>query len=149
MHVSIETSGSFSPTDRADEPFQIINLSDIVLDVAPLSNIPTPTQKKAEPFVSKNVKTSGRSFVFEPTIPSEDKTVIEQGSRSKGYEMRNPAKHTDATENQTEAERIVIFKELRKFVTSMLKEVDSDVLPDVQTSLAKETSPDGDFQGKG
>ncbi|XP_050916248.1 uncharacterized protein LOC127131364 [Lathyrus oleraceus] len=60
-------------------------MSDLVLDVAPLSMIPAPTQKKAKPYVSKNVKTS---------------------------------------------------------------ESHSDVFPDVQTSLEKETSPDGDSSEK-
>ncbi|KAI5418664.1 hypothetical protein KIW84_043042 [Lathyrus oleraceus] len=102
MHISTEIVGSSSPTSRADKPFQMINLSDLVSDDAPLSMIPAPTQKKAKPFVSKNVKTSGKSSVSESTIPSEAKTV----------------------------------------------EVDSYVLPDVQTSLAKETSPDGDSSEK-
>lgn len=131
MHVSNETSGSSFSTARADEPFQMINMSDILLDLAPLSMIHPFTKKKAEPSVSKNVKTSGKSFVSEPTIPSKDKTVVEEGSRSKGYEMRNHTKHTGVTKNQTEVERISINKELHKFVTSVLKEVDSDVFPDV------------------
>ncbi|XP_050895506.1 uncharacterized protein LOC127102140 [Lathyrus oleraceus] len=136
MHVSIETSGSSSPTSREDEPFQMINLSDLVLDVAPLSTIHPPSQKKATP------------SAFEPIIPSKDKTVVEEGSRFKGSEMRNPTKRTGVTENQTEAGRIAIDKELRKFVTSILKEVDSHVLPDVQTSLERETSPDGNSSEK-
>ncbi|XP_050920438.1 uncharacterized protein LOC127138075 [Lathyrus oleraceus] len=148
LHVSTEISGSSSPTARANEPFQMINLSDLVLDVAPLSTIHPPPQKKATPSVSKNVKTSSKSFISEPTIPSEDKTVVEEGFRSKGSKMRNPIMHTGDTENQTEAERSVVDKELQKFVTFMLKEVNSDVFPDVQTYLAKETSPDGDSSEK-
>ncbi|XP_050896528.1 uncharacterized protein LOC127103303 [Lathyrus oleraceus] len=126
----------------------MINLSDLVLDVAPLSMIHPPTWKKATPSVSKNFKTSGKSPVSEPRIPSEDKTVVEEGSRSRGYEMGNPIKHAGVTENQTEAKRIAIDKELRKFVTTVLKEVDSKVLPYVQTSLEKEARPDGDSSEK-
>ncbi|KAI5447885.1 hypothetical protein KIW84_015364 [Lathyrus oleraceus] len=148
MHVSTETSGSSYPTATADEPFQTINLSDLVLDFAPLSKIHPPPQKKTTPFISKNVKASGKSSVSKPTIPSEDKTVVEKGSRSKGSEMRNPIKHTGSAENQTEEKRSAINKELRKFVTSVLKEVNSDVFPDVRTSMAKETSPDDDSSGK-
>lgn len=88
----------------------MINLSDLVLDVAPLSMIHPPAQKKATPSVSKNVKTSGKSSTFEPTIPSGDKTVVEEGYRSKGYEMRNPTKHTGVIENQIGVERITIDK---------------------------------------
>lgn len=148
VHISTENIGSSSPTARKDELFQMINLYDLVSNVAPLSMIPTPTQKKAKPYVSKNVKTSSKSPVSEPTIPSEDKIVVEEGSRYKGFEMRNPTKHTGVTENQTEAERITIDKDIQKFVTFVLKEMDSDVVPDVQTSLEKEPSPDGDSSEK-
>ncbi|KAI5448534.1 hypothetical protein KIW84_015810 [Lathyrus oleraceus] len=126
----------------------MINMFDLILDVAPLSMIHPLTQKKAMPYVSKNVKTSGKSSVSEPTIPSEDKIIVEEGSRSKGYDMKSPTRRTGFIENKTKAERIAIDKELRKFVTSMLKEVDSDVLPDLQTSLAIETIPDGDSSEK-
>ncbi|XP_050918845.1 uncharacterized protein LOC127136310 [Lathyrus oleraceus] len=142
MHIPTETNGSSSLTVRANETFQIINLVDLVMDIAPLSMIHPPPQKKVMPYVSKNVKTSGKSS--KPIIPSEDKTIVEEGSRSKGSEMRNLTMHAGGTENQTEAERSAIDKELRKFVTSILKEVNMDVLPDVQTSLAKETSTDND-----
>ncbi|KAI5444123.1 hypothetical protein KIW84_012656 [Lathyrus oleraceus] len=37
MHVSIEISGSSSPSSRENAPFQMINLADLILDVAPLS----------------------------------------------------------------------------------------------------------------
>lgn len=134
MHVPIETSESSSPVVRANEPFQMINLEDLVLDVAPLSTIHPPPQKKATLSVSKNVKTSGKSF--EPIIPSKDKTVVEEESRSKGSEIRKPTMHADGLKNPMEAERSAIDKELRKFVTSVLKEVNSDVFSDVQTSLA-------------
>ncbi|XP_050909942.1 uncharacterized protein LOC127123804 [Lathyrus oleraceus] len=113
-----------------------------------LSAINISKIKKAKPSISKNVKTYGKSSISEPTIPSEDKTFIEEGSRSKGSEMRNPTKHTSVTENQSEVERIAIDKDLWKFVTSMLKEVESDVFPDVQTSLEKETCPDSDSSEK-
>lgn len=96
--------------------------------------------------MSENVKTSGNSS--EPIIPSKDKTVVGEESRSKGPEIRNPSLHADDTENPMEAERSAIDKELRKFVTSVLKEVDSYVLPDVQTSLAKESSSDDDSSEK-
>ncbi|XP_050919655.1 uncharacterized protein LOC127137217 [Lathyrus oleraceus] len=62
--------------------------------------------------------------------------------------MRNPTKHTGVREIQTKVERISIHKDLQKFLTSMLKEVDFDVFPDVQTSLAKETNPDGESSEK-
>ncbi|XP_050897098.1 uncharacterized protein LOC127103905 [Lathyrus oleraceus] len=116
MHISTENIGSSSPTTRADEPFQMINLPDIVLDVAPLSMISAPTQKKAMPSVSKNVKTSGKSSVSEPTIPSEDKTVVEKGSRSRGYEMRNSTKNIGVTDNQTEAKRFPLIRKFGKTI---------------------------------
>ncbi|XP_050915141.1 uncharacterized protein LOC127130120 [Lathyrus oleraceus] len=62
--------------------------------------------------------------------------------------MKNPTMHAGGTEDPTEVERSVIDKEVRKFVTSVLKEVNPDVLPDVQISLAKETSPDNDSSEK-
>ncbi|XP_050878028.1 uncharacterized protein LOC127081846 [Lathyrus oleraceus] len=142
MHVPTEASGSSSTTIRENEPFQMINLDDMVLDVAPLSTIHPPPQKKVTPSVLNNVKTSGKSSVSEPINPSEDKKIIEEGSRSKGSEMRNPTMYAGGTGNQTEAERSAIDKELRKFVTSILKEVNSNVFPDVQTSFAKQISPD-------
>lgn len=52
--------------------------------------------------------------------------------------------HVDGTENPTEVERSATNKELRKFVASVLKEVNSDVLLNVQTSLAKEPSPNNE-----
>ncbi|XP_050919322.1 uncharacterized protein LOC127136851 [Lathyrus oleraceus] len=103
-------------------------------------------RKKVTPSVSKNVKTSDKSS--EPIIPSKDKTVVEEESRSKGSEMRNPTMHADDTENPTKEERSAIDKEFRKFVTCVLKEVNSDVSPDVQTSLAKESSPNNDSSEK-
>ncbi|KAI5389839.1 hypothetical protein KIW84_075228 [Lathyrus oleraceus] len=124
----------------------MINLVDLVLDVAHLSIIHPPPQKKHTPSVSKSVKTSGKSS--EPIIPSKDKTVVEEESRSKGSEMRKPTMHADDTKNPTEAERSSIDKELREFVTSVLKEVNSYVFPDIQTSLAKEFSLDNDSSEK-
>ncbi|XP_050918380.1 uncharacterized protein LOC127135790 [Lathyrus oleraceus] len=99
-------------------------------------------KKKVTPSMSKNVKTSNKSY--EPIIPNKDKSVVEEESRSKGLELRNHSMHADNTENPTEAEKSATDKELRKFVASVLKEVNSDVLQDVQTSLAKEPSPDND-----
>ncbi|XP_050915660.1 uncharacterized protein LOC127130736 [Lathyrus oleraceus] len=140
MHVPAETSGSSSPTSRANEPFQMINLADLVLNVAPLSMVHPPPQKKVIPYVSKNVKNSSKSS--EPIIPHKYNNVVEEESRYKGYEIRNSSMHDDDTENPTEAERNENDKELRKFVAFILKEVNSDVLPDVQTSLVKDLSPD-------
>ncbi|KAI5418913.1 hypothetical protein KIW84_043223 [Lathyrus oleraceus] len=119
MHVPTETSESSSLIVRENEPLQMINLEDLTSD-----------------------KSS------EPIIPSKDKTVVEEESRSKGSEMRNPTMHADDTENPTKEERSAIDKEFRKFVTCVLKEVNSDVSPDVQTSLAKESSPNNDSSEK-
>ncbi|XP_050895718.1 uncharacterized protein LOC127102390 [Lathyrus oleraceus] len=146
MYVPAETSGSSSPTSSANKLFQMINLEELVLNVSHLSMVHPPPQKKATPYVSKNVKTSGKSS--EPIILSKDKNVIEEESRSKGSELRNPSMHVDDTENPTEVERSAIDKELRKFVASVLKEVNSDVFPNVQTSLAKEPSYDNEFSEK-
>ncbi|KAI5385530.1 hypothetical protein KIW84_072217 [Lathyrus oleraceus] len=117
MRVPSETSGSSLPTSRANTPFQIINLVDLVFDVSPLSMVHPPSQKKATPSVSKNFKTSGS-------------------------DLRNPSMHVDGSEKAMELERSATDKELGKFVASLLKEVNSDVFPDVQTSLAKDPSPD-------
>ncbi|KAI5382573.1 hypothetical protein KIW84_070132 [Lathyrus oleraceus] len=68
-------------------------------------------------------KTPGKSSASESTIPSEDKTFVEE-------------------------DRISIDKELRKLITSVMKGVDSNVFPDVQTYLAKETSLEGDSSEK-
>ncbi|XP_050895148.1 uncharacterized protein LOC127101744 [Lathyrus oleraceus] len=111
MHVPTETSGSSSPNVSENEPFQMINLAYLVLDVASLSTIHPPPQKKATPSMSKNFKTYGKSS--EPIIPSEDKTTVEEGSRSKGFEMRNLTMHAGGTENQMEVERSSIDNELR------------------------------------
>ncbi|KAI5396397.1 hypothetical protein KIW84_062562 [Lathyrus oleraceus] len=54
MHVPAETSGSSFPTSRANELFQMINLANLVLDVAPLSTVHPPQNKKDTPYVSKN-----------------------------------------------------------------------------------------------
>ncbi|XP_050875114.1 uncharacterized protein LOC127078725 [Lathyrus oleraceus] len=85
----------------------MINLEDLVLDVSLLSTVHPPQKKKVTPSMSKNVKTYGKSS--EPIIPIKDKTVVEEESRSKGSEIRNP---------------------------------------NVQTSLAKESSPDNDSSEK-
>lgn len=146
MHSPIETILPSSPNVRENELFQMINLADLVLDVAPLSTVHPPPQKKATPHVSKNAKTSGKPS--EPIIPSKDKTVVEEESRSKGCEIKKTSMYADDTENPTEVERSVIDKELRKFVTSVLKEVNSYVFPDVQISLAKESIPDNDSSEK-
>ncbi|XP_050875393.1 uncharacterized protein LOC127079019 [Lathyrus oleraceus] len=57
--------------------------------------------------------------------------------------------HDDDPENPTAVERSATDKELRKFVASVLKKVNSDVLPDVQTSLVKDPSPNNDSREKG
>ncbi|KAI5410650.1 hypothetical protein KIW84_055972 [Lathyrus oleraceus] len=46
IHVPTETSGSSSPTVRENEPFQMINLADLVLDVTSLSIIHPPLRRK-------------------------------------------------------------------------------------------------------
>lgn len=56
--------------------------------------------------------------------------------------------HAEDPVNPTPAERSETDKELRKFVASVLKEVNFDVLPDVQTSLAKDPSPDNESREK-
>ncbi|XP_050889836.1 uncharacterized protein LOC127095148 [Lathyrus oleraceus] len=105
-----------------------------------------PPHKKATPSVSKHVKTYGKSS--EPIIPNKDKNTIEEESRSKWSEKRNPSMHADDTENPTDAERSETGKELRKFIASVLREVNTYVFPDVQTSLTKEPSPDNDSSEK-
>ncbi|XP_050890348.1 uncharacterized protein LOC127095744 [Lathyrus oleraceus] len=129
MYVPAETSGPSSPMSRANAPFQMINLAYLVLDVSPLSTVHPPPQKKATPSVSKIVKTS-------------------EESRFKGYDLRNPSMHADDSENPTEVEKSATDKELRKFVASILKEVNSDVSPDVQTYLEKDLSLDNDSSEK-
>ncbi|XP_050892881.1 uncharacterized protein LOC127098348 [Lathyrus oleraceus] len=146
MYVPAETNGSSSPTSRANAPFQIINMANLVLDVAPLSMVHPPPQKKATPSVSKIVKTSCKSS--EPIIRSKDKNVVEEESRFQGSDLRNPSMHDDDSENPMEVERSATDKELRKFVAFVLKEVNSYVLPDVQTSLEKDPSPDNVSSGK-
>ncbi|XP_050895226.1 uncharacterized protein LOC127101827 [Lathyrus oleraceus] len=76
------------------------------------------------------------------------KNTIGEESRLKGYELRNPSMHADDSVNPTAAERSATDKELRKFVASILKEVNSDVFPDVQTSLEKDSCPDNDLREK-
>ncbi|XP_050890451.1 uncharacterized protein LOC127095863 [Lathyrus oleraceus] len=146
MHVLAETSGSSSRSSRENAPYQMSNLEDLILDVALVSKVCPPPQKKATPSVSKVIKTSSKSS--ELIIPSKDKNTAEEESRHKGYGLRNPSMHADDPINLTASERSEIDKELRKFVASVLKEVNSDVLPDVQTSLAKDPSPDNDSREK-
>ncbi|KAI5440492.1 hypothetical protein KIW84_010100 [Lathyrus oleraceus] len=97
------------------------------------------------PFQMINL-TSGKSS--EPIIPSKDKNTAEEESKLKGSELRIPSMHADDFVNPTAAERSATDKELRKFVASVLKEVNSDVFPDVQTSLEKDPSPDNDSREK-
>lgn len=124
----------------------MINLADLVLDVSPLSTVHPPPQKKATSSVSKIVKTSGKSS--EPIIPSKDENIVEEESRIKGPELRNPSMHADGSENPMETERSATGKELRKFVVSILNEVNSYVLPKFQTSLEKYPIPDNDSSEK-
>ncbi|XP_050920385.1 uncharacterized protein LOC127138022 [Lathyrus oleraceus] len=146
MHVPAETSGSSSPSFRTNAPFQMINLENLIFDVAPLSTVHPPPQKKVTPSGSKIIKTSGKSS--EPIIPGKDKNVVEEQSRFKGYDLRNPSMYVDGFKNPKEVERSATDKELRKFVASVMKEVNSDVLLDVQTSLAKDPSPDNNSSEK-
>ncbi|KAI5443542.1 hypothetical protein KIW84_012259 [Lathyrus oleraceus] len=146
MHVPAETSGYSSPSFRENTPFQMINLADLILDVAHLSMVHPPPQKKATSSVYKVINTSSKSP--EPIIPSKDKNTTEEESRLKGSELRNPSMHVDNPVSTTIVERSETHKELRKFVASVLKEVNSDVFPDVQTSLAKDPSPDNDSREK-
>lgn len=66
-----------------------------------MSAVHPPPQKKATPSVSKIVKTSGK--FSEPIIPSKDKNVVEEESRFKGSELRNPSMHAEGSESPTEA----------------------------------------------
>ncbi|XP_050918359.1 uncharacterized protein LOC127135761 [Lathyrus oleraceus] len=66
----------------------------------------------------------------------------------KAYELRNPNMLVEDSINPTKVERTATDKELMKFVAFVLKEVNSDVLLDVQTSLVKDPSPDNDSSEK-
>lgn len=99
-------------------------------------------QKKATPYVSKVVNTSGKSSKL--IIPNKDKITAKGESRLKRFELRNPSMHANDPVNPMIAERSAIDKELRKFIASILGEVNSDVFPDVQTSLEKDPSPDNE-----
>ena len=81
MHVPTETSGSSSPSSRENTPCQMINLEDLILDVAHMSTVHPPPQKKATSSVSKVAKTSGKSSKL--IIPSKDKINAEEESRLK------------------------------------------------------------------
>ncbi|XP_050897297.1 uncharacterized protein LOC127104135 [Lathyrus oleraceus] len=105
-----------------------------------------PPQKKVTLSLSKSVKTSSKSS--EAIIPSKDKNDVEEESRFKGSDFRNPSMHVEGSENPTEVETSATGKELKKSVASILKEVNSDILQDVQTSLAKDPSPDNDSSEK-
>ncbi|XP_050875031.1 uncharacterized protein LOC127078633 [Lathyrus oleraceus] len=111
-----------------------------------MSKVHPPLQKTATPSVSKDVKTSGKSS--ELIIPNKDKNTAEEESRLKGSELINPSMHVDDPVNPMALERSETDKELRKFVASVLKEVNSDALPDVQTSLAKDPSPENESREK-
>lgn len=146
MHVPTKTIGSSSPSSRENALLQMINLANLILDVSPLSMVHPPPQKKATPSVSKVVKTSGKSS--EPIIPSKDKNTTKEEYGLKGFELRNLNMHANDSVNPNAAERSATDKELRKFVASVLKEVNSDVLPNVKTSLVKDPSPDNDLREK-
>ncbi|KAI5430947.1 hypothetical protein KIW84_035189 [Lathyrus oleraceus] len=111
MHVPTKTSGSSFPTVRANKLLQMINPTDLVLDVSPLSTVNPPPQNKFMSYMAKNVKTLSKSS--EPILPSKDKTVVEEESRSKGSKIRKPSMHVDGTENPTKTKRSAIDKELR------------------------------------
>lgn len=96
--------------------------------------------------MSKIVKTSGKSS--EPIIPNQAKNDVDEESRLKGSELRNPNMHADGSVNPIKAETSATDKELRKFIASILKEVNFGVFPDVQTSLAEDLSPDNDSSKK-
>ena len=57
MHASFEDRRSSPPNSRAKDSFQMINLSDLVLDVVPLSTLHPLSHNEEIPFSSKNVKT--------------------------------------------------------------------------------------------
>lgn len=97
MHVLAETSGSSSSTSIKNELFQMIKMVDLVLDVSPLSMIHPQKKKKATPSGSKNFKTSRKSS--KPIILIKGKNVVEEESRSKGSEIRNPSMHAYGIEN--------------------------------------------------
>ncbi|XP_050889705.1 uncharacterized protein LOC127094993 [Lathyrus oleraceus] len=99
-------------------------------------------QKKATPYVSKVVNTSGKSSKL--IIPNKDKIIAKGESRLKRFELRNPNMHANDPVNPMIAERSATDKELRKFVASVLREVNSDIFPYVQTSLEKDPGPDNE-----
>lgn len=96
--------------------------------------------------MSKVVKTFGKSS--ELIIPSKDKITAEEEPRLKGSELRNPSMHAGEPINPMVAETSATDKELRKFVASVLREVNYDVFPDVQTSLVKDPIPDNESREK-
>lgn len=100
-----------------------------------------PTQKETNASASKNVRTSGKSSSLDFTISSKNKSPAEKGPKES--RKKNPNLSSVANDVSTEGEKTNIDKQLRKFVASILKEVGSNVLPDVPTSLETENRPTG------
>lgn len=56
MHAAYVNPESSPKNSRVDEPCQMINLSDLVLDIAQISMVPAPAQKETSASVSKHVQ---------------------------------------------------------------------------------------------
>ena len=56
-----EDHGSLQSNSRVDDTSRMINLSDLVLDIAPISMLPAPTQDEARTLSPKDVRASGKS----------------------------------------------------------------------------------------
>ena len=101
---------------RVDDTSRLINLSDLVLDIIPLSIIPASTQEEARPSASKDVRGSCKS-----SISNTDKYMIDDDIENK-YEKKNLIGPVTVDENLSEDESGNIDVRRRKFVTRVLKE---------------------------
>lgn len=130
MHIAPENPKSLKPESpptqsRVEDSPRMINLSNLVLEIAPLSLVQAPTKGEASEHVSKDVTTSGKT-----TSQNFAKIMVKIM-----FQLKRGQKRVDILVNLRMIMKLTRKdRKLIRFMDSVLRGVDSGVLPDVSTS---------------
>ena len=125
VHAPSKDKDSSPSNSRAEEPYRMVNPSDLVLDIAPLSIIPASTHEEATAYASRYVRTSGKS-----SFSSNDRNRSDIDMEKEPRKI-NPIKSSVANKSLDENNNRNFEETFGKFVNQILRDSGVDVIPDV------------------
>ncbi|XP_058783547.1 uncharacterized protein LOC131658250 [Vicia villosa] len=133
MHAQ---SNKHNASPMGEDPLEMINLSDLVLDAVPLTTV-EPIREEGSSTNPKKDKLSGKSST------SLNKMIPRKASKASESKQIKASRAGDSLNNSDHAKMIGTDKQIWRMLATILTEIESDDEQNVQTSSRIRTSSKG------